>query len=72
MRDHRSEESPLTAFQQFAAGIRRDLAAVQAGLTLPWSTGPVEGHINRLKILKRQMYGRATLDLLKRRLLAAP
>jgi transposase len=66
-----AEDSPFTAFQRFAAGIRRDLAAVQAGLTLPWSTGPVEGHINRLKTLKRQMYGRASLDLLKRRLLAA-
>lgn len=67
-----AEDSALPAFQRFAVGIRRDLAAVQAGLTLPWSTGPVEGHINRLKTLKRQMYGRATLDLLKRRLLAVP
>jgi transposase len=65
-----AEDSSLPAFQRFAAGIRRDLAAVQAGLTLSWSTGPVEGHINRLKTLKRQMYGRASLDLLKRRLLA--
>jgi transposase len=66
-----AEDSPLPAFQRFAAGVRRDLPAVQAGLTLPWSTGPVEGHINRLKTLKRQMYGRASLDLLKRRLFAA-
>jgi transposase len=67
-----AEASALAPVQRFAAGIRRDLAAVQAGLTLPWSTGPVEGHINRLKTLKRQMYGRASLDLLKRRLLAVP
>jgi len=41
----------------------------QAGLTLPWSTGPVEGQINRLKMLKRQMYGRANIDLLRQRVL---
>ncbi len=40
-----------------------------AGLSLPFSNGPVEGHINRLKTLKRQMYGRASLDLLARRFL---
>jgi transposase len=44
---------------------------VRAALALPWSTGPVEGQINRLKLLKRQMYGRAGLDLLRGRLLAA-
>jgi transposase len=43
--------------------------AVKAGLTLPWSTGPVEGQINRLKMLKRQMYGRANIDLLRQRVL---
>ena len=48
-----------------------DLAAVTAGLTLPWSSGPVEGHVNRIKMIKRQMYGRANLDLLRRRLLEA-
>jgi transposase len=55
----------------FAEGLRRDLAAVRAALALPWSTGPVEGQVNRLKLLKRQMYGRAGLDLLRGRLLAA-
>ena len=55
----------------FAAGIRRDLAAVRAGLSEPWSTGPVEGHISRLKTLKRQMGGRAKADLLRVRLLHA-
>jgi len=41
-------------------------------VTLPWSNGPVEGHINRLKMLKRQMFGRAHLDLLSRRFVGAP
>jgi transposase len=44
---------------------------VKAGLTLPWSNGPVEGQINRLKMLKRQMFGRANIDLLRRRFLRA-
>jgi transposase len=59
--------SCLSAFERFAKGIREDSEAVKAGLTLPWSTGPVEGQINRLKMLKRQMYGRAHIDLLKQR-----
>jgi transposase len=54
-----------------AKGLREDYAAVQAGVTLPWSQGPIEGPINRLKMLKRQMCGRARLDLLARRLLLA-
>ena len=41
-------------------------------MTLPWSNGPVEGHINRLKMLKRQMFGRAHLDLLRRRFVGIP
>jgi transposase len=44
---------------------------VRAALALPWSTSPVEGQINRLKTIKRQMYGRAGFDLLRRRILAA-
>jgi len=53
--------------QTFATGIRQDGAAVRAALTLPYSNGPVEGQITRLKLLKRQMYGRAKLDLLRQR-----
>jgi transposase len=53
------------------SGVRRDYAAVKAGVTLSYSNGPTEGHINRLKMLKRQMFGRAMLDLLKHRLMAA-
>ena len=68
----RAAQSTLGVFQRFAQGLRDDYAAVKAGMTLPWSTGPVEGHINRLKMLKRQMFGRARLDLLSRRFLLAP
>src|SRR3712207_6096837 len=55
----------------FARGLRQDLAAVRAALVLPWSTSPVEGQINRLKTIKRQMYGRAGFDLLRQRVLTA-
>jgi transposase len=65
----RAAASPLTPLQRVAKGIRDDYEAVKAGVTLPWSTGPVEGHINRLKTLKRQMFGRATLELLQQRFL---
>jgi hypothetical protein len=64
--------SSLTTFRRLAKSFRRDYAAVKAGVTVPWSTSPVEGHINRLKMLKRQMFGRARLDLLSRRFLLAP
>ena len=63
--------SDFPALRQFANGIRRDYAAVRAGLTLPYSQGAVEGHITRLKLIKRQMFGRAKLDLLRRRVLLA-
>jgi transposase len=67
----RATTSALEALQRFATGLRDDYEAVKAGVTLPWSTGPVEGHINRLKMLKRQMFGRARLDLLGRRFVLA-
>jgi transposase len=63
--------SSLAAFRRLAKSLQRDYAAVKAGVTLPWSTSPVEGHINRLKMLKRQMFGRARLDLLSRRFVRA-
>jgi transposase len=59
--------STLGAWQRGAMGLYEDDDAVKAGVTLPWSTGPVEGPINRLKMLQRQMFGRARLDLLSRR-----
>lgn len=60
-----------TALRGFADSLRRDLAAVRAALTEPWSTSPVEGQISRLKMIKRQMYGRAGFDLLRQRVLLA-
>jgi transposase len=67
----RAAESPLVPLQRFAKGLRDDYDAVKAGVALPWSNGPVEGQINRLKMLKRQMFGRAKLDLLQQRFLLA-
>jgi len=67
----RAATSPLMPFRRFARGPVKDYTAVQAGVTLPWSQGPIEGHINRLEMLKRQMFGRARLDLLARRFLLA-
>ena len=55
----------------FAASLEQDGAAVRAGLRLPWSSGQAEGQVNRLKLLKRSMYGRAKLDLLRRRFILA-
>lgn len=54
----------------FATGLRKDLDAVTAGLTLHWSSGAVEGQVNRIKMIKRQMFGRAKFDLLRTRILA--
>jgi transposase len=64
------EASGLPAFVSLAQSFRQDCHAVQAALRLAPSNGPVEGHINRLKLLKRSMYGRANLDLLQIRFLA--
>ena len=60
-----------TSLTGFAAGLRRDIGAVQASLDLPWTTSPAEGQINRLKMLKRTMYGRAGFALLRARVLDA-
>ena len=68
----RATISALEAMRRFALRLSEDYAAVKAGVTLPWSSGPVEGHINRLKMLKRHMFGRAHLDLLSRRFVLAP
>jgi transposase len=67
----RATNSGIGALKQFGAGLRRDWDAVVAGLTLEWSSGPVEGQINRLKMVKRQMYGRAGLSVLRARVLPA-
>src|SRR2546427_1731343 len=68
----RATASTLDALRRFATGLLEDYAAVKAGVTGPWSSGPVEGHINRLKMLKRQMFGRAHLDLLGHLFLRTP
>ena len=67
----RAATSNVAPLQRFATGLRADYEAVKAGLTLPWSNGPVEGQMNRLKMLKCQMFGRANIDLLRRRFLLA-
>jgi transposase len=64
-------QSGIEALARFARGLQDDLTAVTAGLTLPWSNGPVEGQVTRLKLLKRQGYGRAGFALLRQRLLHA-
>jgi transposase len=61
--------SSLSPIQRFALRLQSDYDSVKAGVTFSISNGPVEGHINRLKMLKRQMYGRPNLDLLSRRFL---
>jgi len=63
--------SPWRELKRFARGLRQDYAAVKAALTSRYSNGPTEGHVNRLKLFKRQMYGRAKLDLLRQRVLYA-
>jgi transposase len=63
--------SGIAALARFAQGLQEDLPAITAGLTLPWSNGAVEGHVNRLKLLKRQSYGRAGVGLLRQRVIQA-
>ncbi|MDV3348600.1 ISL3 family transposase [Leptothoe sp. LEGE 181152] len=65
----KAKNSTVKAFQSFAKGIEDDYEAVKAGMTLDVSNGPVEGQNNRLKMLKRQMFGRAGLNLLAKRLI---
>lgn len=55
----------------FASGVVRDEAAVRAAITSPWSNGQTEGQITRLKLVRRQMYGRGNIDLLQARLIGA-
>ena len=57
--------------ETFAQGMQKDYAAIKAALTLPFSNGPVEGNVNRLKFVKRSMYGRGSFDLLRQRVLKA-
>ena len=63
------ETQEVTELRSFAQGLRRDYEAVKAGLTLYWSNGQVEGQVHRLKLLKRQAYGRASFETLRKRVL---
>ncbi|MFG2260224.1 transposase [Streptomyces mirabilis] len=65
-RPNRAAPSPYKALTGF---LRQDLDAVTAGLTLAWGSGVVEGYVNRVKTLKRAMYGRASFELLRARIL---
>jgi transposase len=66
----RAREGPRE-LRSFVGGIERDRAAVYAALTEAWSQGQGEGHIHKLKLIRRKMYGRGRLDLLRRRVLEA-
>jgi transposase len=61
----------VKGFETFAMGLKRERPAVEAALRLPYSNGQTEGQVNRLKTIKRQMYGRASFGLLRRRFLGA-
>src|SRR3954452_20030233 len=63
--------SGVPAMETFAAGLEGDSGAISAALTPPWSNGQTEGQVNRLKLIKRQMFGHASFDLLRRRVLLA-
>jgi transposase len=65
------EDAADTQLAEFASGLKRDLAAIQAALDTPWTTSPAEGQINRIKTIKRSMYGRAGFPLLRARVLNA-
>ncbi|MGW1712058.1 transposase [Streptomyces sp. NPDC002156] len=65
----RVQADDLPALHGFVTGIGQDLDAVVAGLSLSYSSGAVEGHNNKIKMLKRQMFGRANFDLLRKRVL---
>ena len=65
----KAESSSIAEMKSFARGLSQDKSAVQAAVEYEWSQGQVEGQVNRLKLIKRQMYGRASFDLLKARII---
>jgi len=67
-----ASQTGIHPMQRFVRTVKQDLRAVEAAVTEKWSNGPVEGQINRLKALKRQMYGRAGVELLRARVLPLP
>ena len=66
------QRTRVKELRAFVTGLLKDAAAVRAGLSLVWSNGPTEGFVHRLKLLKRQAYGRAGIDFLRQRILATP
>jgi hypothetical protein len=68
----RAQATGIRSLQNFVERLRRDVLAVEAAVLHRWSNGPVEGHVNRLKTIKRQMYGRAGVELLRARLIPLP
>ena len=66
---HDARRSGLRSMQQFARTLTPDIEAVRHAIAEPWSTGQAEGQINRLKTLKRSIYGRAGIELLRTRML---
>ncbi|OZB13427.1 MAG: hypothetical protein B7X55_12935, partial [Rhodobacterales bacterium 34-62-10] len=65
------EKAEASLMASFARGISKDIAAVRAAIASRWSNGQTEGQVSRLKLVKRQMYGRAKVDLLEARLIGA-
>lgn len=65
------ERARASLVASFASGVAKDEAAVRAAITSPWSNGQTEGQITRLKLVRRQMYGRGKIDLLQARLIGA-
>jgi transposase len=65
------EHARVSLVASFGNGVAKDEAAVRAAITLPWSNGQTEGQITRLKLVRRQMYGRGNIDLLQARLVGA-
>ena len=63
--------SRIPDLETFAVGLQKEYAAIKAALTLPYSNGPVEGQVNKLKFIKRSMYGRGSFELLRQRVLSA-
>ena len=69
---HDAQQSGLYAMQRFVRTLRQDIGAVRSAVTERWSNGQTEGQINRLKVLKREMYGRTSVELLRARMLPTP
>jgi transposase len=67
-----AKNAGMAAISRFVRRLKKDWSAVENGVRQAWSNGPTEGHVNRLKVLKRQMYGRAGVELLRARLLPCP